>query len=352
MAGFMKIFKEDIDWVISQGILSSEQGETLWTALQQRARNRPQFNFANVAYYFGALIIISSMTWFMTLAWELFGGMGLFFLAASYALVFILAGKTLWFQQNLKIPGGLLFTIAVCMTPLGIYGLLKMLGLWPTEYGAGYIDYYHLINGHFLIMELATILAGLCALKFVKFPFLTAPIAFSLWFMSMDLTPVLFGQNAWGWNERLWVSFWFGLVCLIVAYWVDLKTTHIPEDYAFWLYLFGLLSFWFSMTLMGGGTEWDYFLYFLINLGLMFLSVLLRRRAFIVFGGMGVFGYFGHLAHSIFQDSLLFPFVVTVLGILIIYIGVQYQRHQETLERLILGWVPMSFRQVLPHRRF
>lgn len=347
----MKIFKEDVDWVVSRGIITPEQGEELWNALEERASNRPQFNAANVAYYFGALIVISGMTWFMNLTWEQFGGVGLFAIASLYALCFVLAGKTLWFQQNLRIPGGLLFTIAVCMTPLAIYGLQRTLDLWPQGEPGAYHDYYVWITGSWFFMELGTILAGLIALKFVKFPFLTAPVAFSLWFMSMDLTPLLFGKFNLFWNERLWVSFWFGLACLVVAYWVDIKTTRIAEDYAFWLYLFGLLTFWFGMTLMSDGTEWEYFLYFLINLSLMLLSVLLQRRVFIVFGVLGVFGYFGHLAYTIFAGSLLFPLALTVLGVLVIYSGIWYQRQRPTIERAILNAVPMSFRKLLPRKR-
>jgi hypothetical protein len=131
-----------------------------------------------------------------------------------------------------------------------------------------------------------------------------------------------------------------------------MKTTRIAEDYAFWLYLFGLLSFWFGMTLMGDGTEWEFFLYFVINLGLVLLSVLLQRRVFIVFGALGVFAYFSHLAYEIFRDSLLFPFALTVLGIGVIYLGVLYQRNRGAIEGWILGKVPMSFQQVLPRRRW
>jgi hypothetical protein len=40
-------------------------------------------------------------------------------------------------------------------------------------------------------MEVGTVAAGLVALRYFRFPFLTAPIAFALWFMSMDLTPLI-----------------------------------------------------------------------------------------------------------------------------------------------------------------
>lgn len=323
----MKISRQDFDWAADAGIISTEQAETLWMELSERNKNRPQFNIANVAYYFGALIIISGMTWFMGLAWERFGGSGIFLLASLYALCFVLAGRTLWYKQNLRIPGGLLFTIAVCMTPLAIYGLQRMTGIWPSDDPGAYQNYHMWVKGSWLLMEVGTILAGLIALKFVKFPFLTAPIAFSLWYMSMDLTPLLFSEINFTWEERLWVSFWFGLAVLIIAYWVDLRTRNIQEDFAFWLYLFGLLSFWCGMTLMGDGNEWDKLVYCLINVGLVLLSVVLKRRIFIVFGAMGVFLYLSHLAYVFFEDSLFFPFALTILGIGIIYSGSKFSKN-------------------------
>ena len=42
-------------------------------------------------------------------------------------------------------------------------------------------------------MEMATIAAGVIALWFFRFPFLTAPTAFVLWYVSMDLTPIISG---------------------------------------------------------------------------------------------------------------------------------------------------------------
>ncbi|NER35660.1 MAG: DUF2157 domain-containing protein [Oscillatoria sp. SIO1A7] len=323
----MKISRQDFDWAADAGIISTEQAESLWMELSERNKNRPQFNLANVAYYFGALIIISGMTWFMGLAWEQFGGSGIFLIASLYALFFVLAGRTLWYKQNLRIPGGLLFTIAVCMTPLAIYGLQRMTGIWPSDDPGAYQNYHMWVKGSWLLIEVGTILAGLIALKFVKFPFLTAPIAFSLWYMSMDLTPLLFGEISFTWEERLWVSFWFGLAVLIIAYLVDRRTRKTQEDFAFWLYLFGLLSFWFGMTLMGDGNEWDKLVYCMINVGLVLLSLVLKRRVFIVFGAMGVFVYLSHLAYVVFEDSLLFPFALTVLGIGIIYSGSKFSKH-------------------------
>jgi len=344
----MNVSKEDLKWAASEGLLSVNQVEALWKALESRSRTRPKFDLAHVAYYFGALIVISAMGWFMTLAWERFGGGGIFLISAIYALCFVLAGHTLWYKENLRVPGGLLFTIAVGMTPLAIYGLERLTGIWPQGDPGVYRGYHIWVKGSWFLMEVGTIVAGLIALMFIRFPFLTAPIAFSLWYMSMDLTPLLFGKTDFSWNERLWVSLWFGLAVLLVSYLVDRRTT---EDYSFWGYLFGMLAFWCGLSLMQTGSEFRKFLYCLINIGLILLSVLLDRRVFVVFGALGVFGYLSYLAYSVFKDSLIFPFVLTLLGILVIYLGIKYQRNRELIERSILGVMPDGLRRLLPRAR-
>lgn len=344
----MRLTREDLEQAVDDGILSEAQAGRLWEALALRQRGRPRFDAPHVAYYFGALLVIAAMGWFMTEAWESLGGGGILVIAVVYALCFVLAGRTLWQRQGLRVPGGLLYTMAVCMTPLAIYGLERVTGLWPQGDPGAYEGFHVWVKGSWILMEAGTIVAGLVALRYVRFPFLTAPVAFALWYMSMDLAPLLFGQLELSWDERLWVSLWFGLAVLLLAYLIDRRT---EEDFAFWLYLFGLLAFWGGLSLMDSDSELSKFLYFLINVGLMAVSLLLQRRVFIVFGALGVFGYIGHLAHRVFADSLLFPFALTLVGIGIIWLGIQFQRHGRAIEAAVQARVPERLRALAPANR-
>jgi len=343
----MKVTKEDLHRAAAQIHLSPQQADSLWAALEAHGAGS-SFNVANVAYYLGAMIVIAAMGWLMTTAWEQFGGGGILLLSLLYAALFAWAGRTLWFGENMHVPGGLLFTMAVCMTPLAIYGLERMLGFWPQGDPGTYRDYHIWVKGSWILMELGTIAAGLLVLRFVQFPFLTAPISFSLWYMSMDLTPIFFGKNDFSWNERLWVSLLFGMLMVAAAYFMDQRT---GKDYSFWLYMFGMFAFWGGLSLMESGSEWGKFIYCLINVGLIFLSVFLDRRVFLVLGALGVNGYLGYLAYRVFRDSILFPFVLVVLGILIIFLGVQYQKNRNRFEEALVSWFPESLRELRPANR-
>jgi hypothetical protein len=140
----------------------------------------------------------------------------------------------------------------------------------------------------------------------------------------------------------------FGLVILLFSYLIDRRTR---DDYAFWLYLFGMLSFWGGLSLMKSDSELNKFIYCIINIGLMFISIVLQRRVFLVFGALGVFGYIGHLAHRVFRDSLMFPFALSFIGIAIIYLGIKYQRDMDKWEIIFLKVIPDGLKRRLPITR-
>lgn len=344
----MNISRDDLRRAAEQGLLQPGQDEALWQHLTKLGEGRPRFDLAHVAYYGGALIVLGAMGWFMGRAWEDLGGGGIFAIAAAYALTFLFAGRWLWDRLGLRVPGGLLFTLAVGMTPLATYGLLRQFDLWPQDDPGGYAGFHVWIKGSWITLELATILVGVVMLRFRRFAFLTAPIAVSLWYLSMDLGPLLAGVPDFNWSIRQWVSVWFGLAMLVAAYATDLRDR--DEDLAFWIYLFGLLAFWGGLSAMNSSSELNKFIYALINLALIAVSLVLRRVMFLIFGALGVSGYIGHLAWRIFADSLLFPFALTILGVSVIAAGVIYQRNRRACEAAFQRILPVRWQHWLPPR--
>jgi len=77
----------------------------------------PQFDLAHLLWYAGALIVMSAMGLFSTLAFSSMGGFALAATAVVYAILFTVAGHHLWYGRDLRIPGGLLIAIAVSMAP-------------------------------------------------------------------------------------------------------------------------------------------------------------------------------------------------------------------------------------------
>jgi hypothetical protein len=81
------------------------------------------------------------------------------------------------------------------------------------------------------------------------------------------------------------------------------------------------------------------------------VGVLLRRHTFVVFGALGLSGYLGHLAYSVFEHSMLFPFALSFIGLAVIFAGVQFQTRQAALQAFIDRVVPAKVRALLPTAR-
>ena len=346
----MNISQDELRRAATVSGLSTDQADLLWQTLKSSlARDgKPQFDLTNVAYYLGAFIVIGAMGWFMNKAWEGLGGLGLFAVALGYAVCFVLAGRILWNKPALRVPGGLLVTMAVCMVPLATYGLERWTEFWPANDPGSFTHFHPYINGSWLIMETATVAVGFIALRFWRFPFITAPIAYALWYMSMDLAELISGGRQLSWEEKEIVSTVFGAVVLAGAYVADLRGR--SEDYAFWGYLFGLMAFWGGLSAMKSDSELGKLMYCFVNMGLIFLSLALRRRMFIVFGALGLFGYLSHLAYRVFENSFLFPVVLSLIGLGIMYLGFQYQRHREHIDRRFHAKVVPHIRSFVPPR--
>lgn len=82
---------------------------------------------------------------------------------------------------------------------------------------------------------------------------------------------------------------------------------------------------------MKSNSELSKFAYLCINLALIGTGAMLSRRVFAIFGGMGAAGYIGHLAYGVFKDSVLFPFVLTFIGLGVVYLGIIWSRNEIAL---------------------
>jgi len=275
------------------------------------------------------MLMISACAWFLGDKWDVLGAGGICITAIIYLL--IAASTGMWLRRSgYLVAGGLLITVAVSLMPLLVYSIERMTGLWPAEDPGGYGRFYPWIHGSWIVMELATIGAAALALMFVQFSFLTAPMAFSFWFLSMDLAALIFRENSLGSDKAKWVSVLVGVFTMLVGFGLD-RTLHKRgaskmEDFAFWCYLFGLMAFWGGLTVMDSGSELKRLVYLVINLALVGAAIKLRRSVFLVFGAMGIYVYLGHLAWEVFQDSVLFPFVLALLGLSLILGTVWGQR--------------------------
>jgi hypothetical protein len=339
--------RTDLEPAVKAGILEPAQADRLaaFYSGRERPAEAPRFSFVHVLYYLGGMIAIGAMSLFMTLGWNLAGGWGGFVIAVCYGAIFLALTHRL-IGKGLEIPAGILATLAVVMVPLAIFFAQMALGYWDAK--RPYRDYHAYIDWRWLMMELGTLAIGAILLWRYRFPFMLMPIAVTLWYMSMDLVPFLFGD--WrNWEVRYFISLWFGLCMVLVAFWVDVRS-RFSRDYAFWLYVFGVMTFWGGLSLMRSDSELNKFLYCMINLAMILIGAVLGRRVFAVFGGLGVAGYLGYLSWRVFKDSLIFPFALSALGLAIIWLGIVWQRREAEWSQHLRALLPDALRELIEAR--
>ncbi len=355
-----RVSLHDLQAAARGGVITPAQAMQLWASWADAEPTRPgglaagapaagpRFSFVNVLYYFGGLVAIGAMSLFMTLGFEALGAAGLLAISLAYGVACLkVAGH---FQaRGLPVPAGILATLAVCLVPLAVWCVQSLLGLWPPGGSEVFAAYHTQINWRWMTLEFATLAAGVVMLWRYRLPFMVMPIAVTVWYMSMDVANGLMQSEGWDWQFMRDVSLLFGIATCCVAMWVDVRSRRAlqaqwRQDYAFWLYLFGAIMFWGALSLHDSDAEWDKLLYALLNVALVLLGAAIGRRVFTVLGALGVAGYLGYLSHRVFQDSLLFPFALTLLGLGVVWLGVLWQRNEVAIHARLSRWVPQGLR--------
>ena len=155
--------------------------------------------------------------------------------------------------------------------------------------------------------------------------------------------------DSYDWQFRAFVSMWFGLATILLAFWVDIRSRE-SGDFAFWLYIFGVIAFWGGLTSQDSDSEFAKFLYFCTNIGLIIVGAVIVRHVFVIFGAFGVAAYLSHLAGTVFEDSWMFPVALASIGLLVVYGGLLWHRHQDRLTRRLRARLPQPIRELIESR--
>lgn len=357
----LKVTEQDLTAAERAGALQPGQATVLWAFLRGRgaeAYETPTFKMAHLLYYFGGLIAIGAISLFVTVAWDAFGAWPLLILGSAVMLLAYALTRRFVEIDRQPIAAGTMAALLITSVPMVLFALQHGLGYWEGE--QNYRDYHYWIDWRWLMMEFGTLIAGVVVIWRFRLPFAMLPIAVTLWYMSMDVAAFLAQDGeGWfsesGWKLRASISMVFGLAMIGLALWIELRqhagaTRHDRRDFAFWLYVIGVLTFWGGLSNQDSGSEFGKLIYALINVGLILIGTMLARRVFVVFGAFGVVGYLGYLSYEVFQDSLLFTVVLGGIGIAIVFAGVWWSKREAALHQSLVQWLPDGLRRAIAAR--
>jgi len=340
----MKYTEDQLNEAVKNAIFSDEQVNK-FRDFVQNSNNNQVTKFQKVLYYGGGLLIISAMTWLMKTSWDSFGKTGMAAVSGLYFAAFLAAGYFLFFRKKLEVAGGLLFSVAIAVTPLLVFSILRVYDFWPKDHS--YNAYYVWIKGKWIILEISTILVALPILFKTKFPFHVFLIAGTLWFFSMDIVPIIYEKTKITWTERAIISNIFGLFMIGIGYFADVK---FKRDYSFWMYLFGLITLSSGLSVFYNNNIFKFALLGAANVLLILFSLFVNRNVFLVFGTIGLTEFLSRLSWKYFENSVFFPFALTIIGILLILSGIYFQKNRKKIEENIVNKLPLFILNLRPKR--
>ncbi len=346
----------DLDAAVAAGVIDPEGAARLRLFLATHAptlaavplAQKSRFDLTHLLWYAGALITMSAMGLFSTLAFGAMGGTGLTATGVIYGLGLWYAGHRLWQSEETRTPGGLLIAAAVSMVPMVVFGIQSAANAWAGFDAPGtFQSFYKYIKGGWVPMEVATLVVSVLAARRYPFAFIAFPAALCLWFLSMDITAWVADDKTFSYTLRRQVSLIFGMV-LFVAVWIyELRPR--KADFAFWLHLVAAITFWGGLTFQSSSSEFGKFLYCLINVGLLMVAIYMGRRVYAVFGVMGIMTYLGHLAYEVFKDSMLFPFALSAFGLAMVAAGIWLARRRDRIANWMETHIPRELMALRPH---
>jgi hypothetical protein len=174
---------------------------------------------------------------------------------------------------------------------------------------------------------------GLAAFRFLPMIIVTV---LGLWYWIFDTVAP---QDHEG---NLRCLMWCGILTLLVSWLLDRR---FVNNYGFWVNKLGAWGVAGGLVYLfeNQSEEWR-LVYLLLNIVGMLVALYLKRSGGVLGFLVGAFSYIGYEYTTHFRDSLIFPYVLLVVGALVIYWGYALHRARRDLDvlypKVLENWRP------------
>jgi len=231
---------------------------------------QPRWSSGNALVYIGAFVALIATAMLLGIVGDDHGEAALVG-ASLVAVVLALAIALVLESGERPVAAGVFATLAVFFFALFIGSLESWMGILDSDTS----DY----QPASLILEAATIVAALVALRRFRAPLLILPIALTFWFTVADVGSAFSATDA----EQI-LSLLAGVVLAAAGVVVDREG---GRPYGFWLHFVGAVAFGGAvLSLVDGDGGWT--LVGVLSLAYVLLAYWLDRAAYAVIGAVGV----------------------------------------------------------------
>ncbi len=329
---------------VERGLITAAQRQELLALSRATGAQRPEthnlesgeFSFVHVLYWAGALAVLFALGYFLVDRWKSLRPEGVLAVSLLYAASFSLSSLFLS-RLRFRRAGSLFALLAVGMAPIVAWSIESLAGVWPSSVlrGASPFTTDLLATIRWIPIELSAALAGLVALRKVRFSVLALSVTVPFAMAVIHLTPLLFDAELdfaiWGWMALL-----ASTILAAAAAEIDRRVTG-DEDYTGFVYLTALVYLVVGFVDVADQSRAiPHSLPALVAL-LAALSLLTRRAMFLAFAGGFFVGYLGFLATDVFPSATGFMVVVVAAGAALILGTVVVQKRFPGLTRTFSG---------------
>ena len=293
-------------------LMSAYAGPMAATTAPEDLSNR--LKLSDIMYYIGGAIVFMGIIVLGYQNWDSFNSAMRIFITLGSCIAAFLVGALLYNYENLRKISQAFFLIAGLLGPLGLNVLFKETGL-DTNSDALQLSIYLILTAVFL--GGLWFFAEQTVLLFFGIVFASGMFHF--------LVNMVVGQNLLAdnyskvWEYRFLVD---GLVWILLGYYFSQGKFKALTGV---LYGFGSLGFLGAAMALGGwepnqNAFWE-LVYPLLVFGIIFLSVFLKSKSFLVFGSIFLIGFILKLTSEYFSSGLGWPLALVLAGLAIMGVG-------------------------------
>jgi len=270
-----------------------------------------QSRISNILYYIGGAIVFLGICIFVGTNWSNLSDLTKILATLGSSVMMYGAGALLARYENLQKVCSAFYFISGLIAPLGILVTMDIAGIDTSSAGS------HTVTA--AIIFAVQLISYYIDRRQVFFVF---SVIFGTW-LFFGLTTYLVGGRPfhdWDFIKYRWLA--AGLTHMILGY--SLADTN-RKDLTRYLYGFGVVEFLTAALCLGGWSPHQSLIWELIfpglTFGIIFLSVYLKARSFLVFGSLYLMIYILKITNEYFASGFGWALSLIVVGFALIGIG-------------------------------